>query len=146
MNQDTVALVQRSWRKVATIAPQAAGIFYGHLFAADPELKLLFKGDMEQQGKKLMQMIGAAVNKLDDLDTLVPILQGLGQRHVVYGVEDSHYKTVGSALLKTLAQGLGDDFTDSVKNAWTTVYNLMAEVMMNAAVNKSRMREVVEYQ
>ncbi len=37
---------------------------------------------MEQQGVKLMQMIGAAVGKLNDLNTLVPILQGLARRHV----------------------------------------------------------------
>lgn len=133
MQPQTIALVQESWKKVAAIAPKAAELFYQNLFSADPSLKALFKGDMQEQGKKLMQMIGAAVGKLHDLPTLVPILQGLGQRHRGYGVEDSHYQTVGAALLKTLGQGLGEDFTPAVKDAWTTVYTVMAQVMTDAA-------------
>lgn len=133
MQQHTITLVQDSWQKVAAIAPQAAELFYHNLFTADPSLKPLFKGEMPEQGKKLMQMIGAAVGKLNDLPTLVPILQGLGKRHAGYGVEDSHYQTVGAALLKTLGQGLGADFTEEVKEAWTSVYTVMADVMVAAA-------------
>lgn len=133
MQQHTITLVQDSWQKVAAIAPQAAELFYQNLFTADPSLKPLFKGDMPVQGQKLMQMIGAAVGKLNDLPTLVPVLQGLGKRHVGYGVEDSHYQTVGAALLKTLGQGLGADFTAEVKAAWTEVYTVMANVMVAAA-------------
>ena len=133
MQQHTITLVQDSWQKVAAIAPQAAELFYQNLFAADPSLKPLFKGEMPEQGKKLMQMIGAAVGKLNDLPTLVPILQGLGKRHAGYGVQDSHYQTVGAALLKTLGQGLGADFTEEVKEAWTAVYTVMADVMVAAA-------------
>lgn len=137
MQQHTITLVQGSWQKVAAIAPQAAELFYQNLFTADPSLKPLFKGDMPEQGKKLMQMIGAAVGKLNDLPTLVPILQGLGKRHAGYGVEDSHYQTVGAALLKTLGQGLGADFTEEVKEAWTAVYTVMADVMVAAAKPES---------
>ncbi|MFZ3184064.1 MAG: globin family protein [Pseudomonas sp.] len=133
MQQHTITLVQDSWQQVAAIAPQAAELFYQNLFDADPSLKPLFKGEMPEQGKKLMQMIGAAVGKLNDLPALVPILQGLGKRHAGYGVEDSHYQTVGAALLKTLDQGLGADFTEEVKNAWTAVYTVMADVMVAAA-------------
>lgn len=133
MSPDTTPLVQQSWTRVAAIAPQAAALFYQNLFASDPSLQPLFKGDMEAQGRKLMQMIGAAVGKLDDLDTLVPILQGLGRRHVAYGVRDVHYDTVGGALLLTLSQGLGDAFTPQVRAAWSEVYGVMAQVMKDAA-------------
>jgi hemoglobin-like flavoprotein len=132
MNKETVNHVQQSWAKVVPIAPEAAALFYNNLFTADPSLKPLFKGDMNEQGKKLMQMIGAAVGKLGDLDTLVPILQGLGKRHGTYGVVPAHYGTVGSALLMTLSQGLGSAFTPAVKEAWTEVYGVMAKVMIEA--------------
>ncbi len=133
MSPDTIPLVQRSWTQVAAIAPQAAALFYQNLFGADPSLKPLFKGDMAEQGAKLMQMIGAAVGKLGDPDTLVPILQGLGRRHAAYGVQDTHYDTVGAALLQTLGQGLGAGFTPEVKAAWSEVYGVMAQVMKDAA-------------
>jgi methyl-accepting chemotaxis protein len=133
MKPETIILVQDSWSKVMPIAPQAAALFYQNLFAADPALKPLFRGDMDAQGAKLMQMIGAAVGKLNDLESLVPILQGLGKRHAGYGVLDAHYATVGGALLKTLGQGLGDAFTPDVEAAWTEVYGAMASVMTVAA-------------
>ena len=133
MHPDTVPLVQSTWKQVAAIAPQAAALFYTNLFEADPSLKALFKGDMTEQGKRLMQMIGAAVGKLTALDALVPVLQSLGERHVGYGVQASHYATVGGALLKTLEQGLGAAFTPAVKAAWTEVYGVMADVMIKAS-------------
>jgi hemoglobin-like flavoprotein len=133
MDHDTTVLVRSSWRRVESIAPAAAALFYDNLFAADPQLKPLFKSDIAHQGERLMKMIGAAVDKLDDLPTLVPVLEGLARRHVDYGVRESHYTTVGAALLKTLGQGLGDDFTPAARDAWTRVYGLIAEVMVAAA-------------
>jgi hemoglobin-like flavoprotein len=134
MNPNTVPLVTQSWAQVAPIAREAAALFYGNLFGADPSLKPLFRGqNMEAQGAKLMQMIGAAVAKLNDLPTLVPILEALGRRHADYGVQDAHYATVGGALLKTLGQGLGDAFTPAVEAAWTEVYGVMATVMIDAS-------------
>jgi hemoglobin-like flavoprotein len=40
---------------------------------------------------------------------------------------------VGGALLLTLSQGLGDAFTDEVREAWSTAYGLMASTMSEAA-------------
>jgi hemoglobin-like flavoprotein len=126
-------LVQESFAKVAPIADQAAALFYQNLFAADPQLKALFKGDMAEQGKKLMKMIATAVNGLDRLEAIVPAVQDLGLRHVKYGVHPQHYDTVGAALLLTLEQGLGQAFTPEVKAAWATVYGVLAATMKDAA-------------
>jgi purine-binding chemotaxis protein CheW len=135
-----ISLVQATWAKVAAIAPQAAALFYQNLFEADPAAKALFKGNMEEQGRKLMQMIGVAVGKLNDLGALVPALQALARRHAGYGVQKSHYPTVGAALLKTLEQGLGADFTPEVKAAWAAVYGLLSDTMMQAADAPAEMR------
>lgn len=72
MQQDTIQLVQDSWTKVAAIAPQAAGLFYQNLFLADPSLRPLFTGNMNQQGKVLMHMIGTAVGQLHHMSALGP--------------------------------------------------------------------------
>ena len=133
MDSSTIQLVQNSWKQVEAIGPQAAALFYQNLFESDPTLKPLFKGDLTAQGKKLIEMISTAVNKLTGFNVLVPVLQNLGKRHSGYGVQDAHYDTVGAALLKTLGQGLGDEFTPDVQTAWTNVYVTMADVMKAAA-------------
>lgn len=133
VNKQTIEHVRTSWHKVEAIAPAAAALFYKNLFLADPDLRPLFKGDMQRQGDKLMQMIGAAVRALDDLPGLVPVLESLAVRHAGYGVQEPHYRSVGTALLSTLEQGLADHFTPVVRDAWAEVYGAIAEVMVAAA-------------
>jgi len=133
MNPEAVVLVQSSWAQVAPIAPQAADIFYSELFERDPQLRPLFRGNMIEQGEKLMQMIGLAVGKLRQPEVLVPVLQNLGRRHAGYGVVDGHYAAVGAALLATLEKGLGSAFTPEVRAAWSSIYGVMTEVMTDAA-------------
>lgn len=101
--------------------------FYGRLFELDPSLRPMFKGDLTEQGRKLMQVITFAVRSLKNLDAIVPAVEALGIRHVAYGVKAEHYDTVGAALLWTLGQGLGDAFTPEVKDAWPAVYGLLAQ-------------------
>jgi len=133
MNDTSIQLVRETFDLVEPIAPQAAALFYANLFKADPSLAPLFKGDMAAQGRKLMQMIGLAVSKLDEPATLMPALRQLGQRHAGYGVRDAHYDTVGTALLATLQQGLGVAYTADVEEAWTEVYSMIASTMKAAA-------------
>jgi hemoglobin-like flavoprotein len=57
------------------IAESVAKLFYGKLFELDPSLKPLFRGDLTEQGWKLMHMIGTAVNGLDRLDEIVPAVR-----------------------------------------------------------------------
>ena len=133
MEAAKIKLVQDSFQKVVPIADKAAEIFYGKLFEKDPSLKSLFKGDMEAQGKKLMTMIGTAVNGLNNLEAIVPAVQNLGKNHVGYGVTDQMYDTVGASLIETLEAGLGDEFTDDTKGAWVEVYTLLATTMKDAA-------------
>lgn len=115
------------------IAEQAAKLFYDRLFALDPALKPLFKGDLVEQGRKLLATLKVAVNGLTKLDKIVPVVRDLGARHAGYGVRDGHYDTVGAALLWILEQGLGDAFTEEVRNAWAATYSLVADVMKDAA-------------
>ncbi|WP_455366152.1 globin family protein [Kaarinaea lacus] len=133
MTPEQKMLVQTTFKDVVPIADTAAKLFYNKLFELDPELKSLFKGDMEEQGRKLMKIIGTAVNGLDQLDEIVPVVEDLGRRHVSYGVKDKDYNTVGTALLWTLQQGLDSGFTPEVEEAWTVVYTLLADTMKNAA-------------
>lgn len=129
MEPKVVALVQESWAKVVPIADAAGKLFYSNLFEAEPGLRALFKGDLNEQAGKLVQMISVAVSKLDEPDVLVPALTQLGKRHVGYGVVPTHYDAVGAALIKTLEQGLGPAFTADVKDAWVSVYSVMTQVM-----------------
>jgi hemoglobin-like flavoprotein len=133
MHQADILIVKESFRKVAPIADQAAVLFYARLFELDPSLRPLFRGDIAEQGKKLMSMLGMTVAMLHRIDMVVPHLKDLGVRHAGYGVTEQHYATVGTALLWTLQKGLGPEFTPEVREAWTSAYSLIANTMIGAA-------------
>jgi len=128
-----VELVRQSFAKIAPIAEETADLFYGRLSDIAPQLRPLFKGDLKAPGRKLMSSIAFAVASLQELSELVPVVQDLGRRHAAYGVEDEHYEIVAEALLWTLDQGLGPDFTPDVKAAWVSVYTTLAVTMRSAA-------------
>jgi hemoglobin-like flavoprotein len=133
MTPADIALIKDSFSKVVPIADVAAGLFYGRLFETAPQVKPLFKGDISEQGRKLMATLGVVVNGLDKLDTILPAVKALASRHVAYGVRPEHYPLVGSALLWTLEQGLGDAFTPPVKAAWTEAYGILSGAMIAEA-------------
>lgn len=133
MTPDQIDAVQGSFKKVAPIADAAAEIFYTRLFEIAPEVKPMFKGDMKEQGAKLMATLGAVVNGLKNLDAIVPVAQQLAVKHVDYGVTAEHYTPVGEALIYTLEKGLGDDYTPEVKDGWLTAYTTLSGVMIEAA-------------
>ncbi|HAV64020.1 MAG TPA: hemin receptor [Verrucomicrobiales bacterium] len=133
MTPEQVTLVQNSWEKVVPISETAAALFYGRLFETDPSLRPMFRGDMAEQGRKLMIMITTVVRGLHNLGALVPAVQELGRRHGGYGVKDEHYATVGGSLIWTLEQGLGPEFTPETKAAWIQAYTILADTMKAAA-------------
>ena len=133
MNNDQINLVQTSFAKVVPISETAAELFYGRLFEIAPEVRPLFKGDMKDQGKKLMATLNVAVQSLTDLPKLVPVLEKLAIGHVPYGVKAEHYDKVGAALLWTLEQGLGESWTPETAEAWTETYKIVASTIINAA-------------
>ena len=133
MTPQQIEQVKTSWQKVMPIREQAVEMFYTRLFALEPSVRTLFRGDMNEQGRKLMTMITTAVSALDRLETIMPAVQDLGRRHAGYGVRDEHYDTVGAALLKTLRQGLGAAWVPEVEEAWSAVYGVLAGTMKEAA-------------
>lgn len=133
-----VELVKKTWVMVVPISDKAAELFYGRLFELEPEYRSLFKGDMMDQGKKLMKTINIAVESLDDVEPLIPTLKQMGADHAGYGVQERDYNVVGAALLWTLEKGLGEAFTDEVKNAWGAVYEVLASVMKEGAAEAEK--------
>ncbi|HZG47066.1 MAG TPA: globin family protein [Allosphingosinicella sp.] len=132
MTPTQIALVQQSFRRISPHSEIVGAMFYRNLFVLDPSLRPMF-GDVKVQGRKLMTMLATVVAGLERLDQLLPVVKALGARHAGYGVEPEHYDTVAAALLQTLEQGLGPAFGEPVREAWTTAYSTLADVMIAAA-------------
>jgi hemoglobin-like flavoprotein len=134
MQPAQIDLVKSSFAKVVPISEAAAALFYERLFTLDPSLRPLFQGDMAEQGRKLMAMLATVITNLHRLDELTPAVRDLARRHTGYGVKDEHYDTVGTALIWTLEQGLGPEFTDETRASWLACYTILAGEMKSVAV------------
>ncbi len=133
MTPEQIRLVQRTWVRVLPVKETAARLFYERLFVMDPSLRALFRGSIDAQGEKLMQVMDAVVSGLGRLERFVPAVRELGRRHVAYGVKPEHYGSVGAAVLRALGRVLGSEFTPEVKDAWASVYADLAGLMQDAS-------------
>jgi len=133
MTPTQIQLVRHSFALVQPISREASALFYANLFDADPALRPLFRGDMDEQGRRLFDMIGAGVSLLDRPAQLLPVLRKLGSMHAGYGVLDAHYDTVGRVLVRTLSQGLGEAFTPAAEDAWLAFYDVVSGTMREGA-------------
>jgi hemoglobin-like flavoprotein len=137
MTPDQINAIQESFAKVVPISEQAAMLFYDRLFEIAPGLKPLFRGDMTEQGRKLMATLGVVVNGLANLESVLPAASALAKRHVDYGVEAADYAPVGAALLWTLERGLGEQWTPPLAAAWTEAYTILSDFMIAEAYGHS---------
>ena len=127
-------LIRTSWASIEPNADDAATLFYARLAELDPRASELFRhADMAKQRMVLMQTLTVVVRNIDRLDQIIPEVEALGRRHAGYGVEPEHYATVGSALLWTIEQGMGDGFTQQIAFAWADAYRRLSSAMIEAA-------------
>ncbi len=133
MTPEQLKIIKLTFAQAMSNKDAVGRMFYDRLFAIAPETRAMFSGDMQVQGRKLMDTLALAIGMLRDTPALVTTLQALGARHVTYGVRDEHYRPVGEALIWTLENGLGAAFTSEARAAWTTLYGTVADVMRKAA-------------
>ncbi len=137
MTDKQIVLIKNSWRIFRAIAPELIGeVFYSRLFLMMPSLKPMFSSSMDTQYKKLVDMLSFIVARLDKMDEVSKTIKEMAIRHEQYGVKPGHYKLVGSALMWTLEKGLGKDWNNELKDAWTACYNVLADTMIAAAYTK----------
>ena len=138
LDAEQVRLIQMSFQKLSPNAAYAAQKFYQRLFEIAPEVRPLFAGEpgtaaMDPQGRKLMAALGMIVMNLGTLGTVIPVARQMAVRHVNYGVKAEHYSQVGAALLWTLEDTFGNEFTPAHRIAWERAYTALSNVMIEAA-------------
>ena len=124
--------MRASFAKAAATGDEAPLYFYSHLFLTHPEVRDMFPVSMATQRDRFFTALGDVVARVDDLDALVPTLRQLGRDHRKFGTVTEHYPAAGASLLATL-EHFDDEWTDELATQWTEAYNLVADVMIQAA-------------
>jgi hemoglobin-like flavoprotein len=159
MNNEDIEIVKRTLRRIVPPRPEGnselilqryakilfdankalADCFYARLFEIAPETQALFKGDMEQQKQKFVNMLALLTRSMNRLHDTLNTMQELGCTHMKAGVKITDYQPFLSALLWALREKLGEeDFNDNVAKAWVAVLSRIAGIMVNAAYPEAR--------
>jgi hemoglobin-like flavoprotein len=137
MTADQRRLVRDSFESLRPIAGPVALLFYGKLFEMAPSVRPMFHNDLALQGRKLMDMLSAVVESLDDFESIRPKLDELGRKHATYGVRPEQYETLTAALLWTLGEALGADFDSRTSEAWNAALGAISKAMTAHASDPS---------
>jgi len=135
MNRDQVELIRNSLIQIRPLADKIAESFYSHMFEMAPYLQRLFTGNMRTQGAMLMTSLELAVSSMDNMDSILPSIQALGERHLSYGVKKEYYPYAKESFLWALEKHLQNQFTPELKNAWTQAFDTLINEMIRAADN-----------
>jgi hemoglobin-like flavoprotein len=127
------ALVRGHFRIVESQAAISSLVFYRNLFMLDPQLRPLFHSSIELQGRKLIEALKFAMETLENPAELIPVLESMGRRHLGYGTRDEHYTTMTTAMLTTLREILGSEFTPRAEAAWTSALGFISAAMIRGA-------------
>jgi hemoglobin-like flavoprotein len=133
LSADDIDRVRNSFDRIWPVSERTADLFYDRLFELAPEVRPLFREDMDEQKRKFMATLAVIVGSLDDSSRLVPLTKTLARQHGDFGIEEAHYRQVGEALLWSLERGLGADWSPSVAASWRKAYGIVSNFMIARA-------------
>jgi hemoglobin-like flavoprotein len=130
LGPDDIQRVRDSFDRLWPTSSQTAGLFYDRLFEIAPDVRRLFRHDIDEQKRKFISTLAVIVGSLDDTSKLIPLTDGLARQHGNFGVQPAHYSIVGEALLWSLERGLGPAWTPGVAASWTKAYGMISGFMI----------------
>jgi hemoglobin-like flavoprotein len=128
-----VELVRQSFDAIWPVRRKLAAQFYRRFFELVPDAEGLFRGDMERQHLKLMDMVAAIVGTLDEREIFQSIISHSGRQHAQFGAKPLHFAAFGDAL-RGLEQQFGAAFTPQMKEAWIKLYDAVQSEMIRAGL------------
>ena len=127
-------LLESSLQEIVLHGQAFVTAFYERLFTRFPQTRALFAAtDMFEQRKKLQRSLALIVEHMQHPEELSGMLRELGQRHVTYGIRPEHYPLVGTVLLETFADFLGQHWTQAHHDAWVKGFEAVSSLMVQGA-------------
>jgi hemoglobin-like flavoprotein len=126
-------IIKTTWSSLIAQPEWAGEIFYEKLFELDPSLRDMFPPNMQHQVGKLIDMITYMVSRMQAMPDIQKDIDAMAVRHAGYGVHDTHYATVGAALLSMLETLLKDQWDEEARQAWAELYNIWSSSMIYAS-------------
>ncbi|GAB1798403.1 NO-inducible flavohemoprotein [Priestia megaterium] len=134
LSQQTINIIKSTVPVLEVHGTAITTAFYKNLFEAHPELLNIFNHTNQKKGRQqtaLANAVLAAAKYIDQLETIVPVVKQIAQKHRSLGIKPEHYPIVGEHLLIAIKEVLGDAATEEIINAWADAYGVIAQVFID---------------
>ncbi|UOQ49555.1 NO-inducible flavohemoprotein [Gracilibacillus caseinilyticus] len=133
LDPKTIETVKATVPVLAEHGTTITSTFYQLLFTNHPELKNIFNQTNQKRGKQpqaLANAVYAAAANIDQLETILPVVQQVAHKHRSLNIKPEHYPIVGENLLKAMQIVLKEAATEEIIAAWAKAYGVIADVFI----------------
>jgi len=127
---EELRMVQTSLDRLREDFDRHSTYFYEALFRHAPQLRKMFRDDLTGQGMKFMTTLDVVVQKLDNEEQIAEQYTGLGRAHSRMGIHAADFAPMEEALIETMRNALGDEFTSELEHAWRKAYAVVSSNMI----------------
>lgn len=133
LSEKTIALVKSTAPILREHGETLTRHFYQRMFSHHPEVTPFFNPAHQTSGSQQQALAGAicayAAN-IDNLEVLGSAVELIAQKHASLQIKPEHYPIVGSHLLASIREVVGESATDEVITAWAEAYEFLARILI----------------
>lgn len=108
--------------------------FYARMFKAHPELRNMFNMGNQANGRQKSALANAVLAYAENIENpgvLISVLKGIGTKHRSLNIQPEQYKIVGTHLIASIGEVVGEAATQEILDAWTVAFYQLADIMIN---------------
>lgn len=138
LSPETIAIVKAT----APVMHQHGEAITRHMYEKllrDPAIRAIFDPTHQRNGTQAKALAGAVAAYADNIDNLAalgPAVERIAERHVSLHVQPYHYDIVGTNLLGSVAEVLGNAATPAILHAWTEAWMVLRDIFVGVEQNK----------
>lgn len=138
LSEKSRPVIEQTLPVIGERIPHITPVFYRHMFEARPDLMQgMFSRSSQKEGTQPRALAGSialfAQWLVEHPDSYPQeVLSRIAHKHASLGLQPDEYRTVYEHLFWAIAQDLGAAATPEVVEAWTEVYWLMADALIDA--------------
>ncbi|MBU6492410.1 MAG: NO-inducible flavohemoprotein [Burkholderiales bacterium] len=133
MTPEQIAVVQATVPVLEVHGEDITRHFYRRMFTHHPELKNIFNQGHQASGNQQRALAGAVyayARNIANPGVLEAALTRIAHKHVSLGIEPAQYSIVGTHLLASIREVLGEAATDEILDAWKAAYGQLADLLI----------------
>lgn len=134
MNPHQKELVKATIPILKASGEDLTNYFYARMFKHHPELRNMFNMGNQANGRQksaLANAVLAYAENIEDPSVLINVLKGIGTKHRSLNIQPEQYKIVGTHLIASIGEVVGEAATPEILEAWTVAFYQLAQIMID---------------